>query len=361
MAKPAAGSKKPEQDTMPMKAFRSLLRVVANHGYDVEEVLETTGLQYNPMLPAYQHVTEVPTRIYSRLYRQLMIMLQDEAFGMMTPERAPPGTFRMMCLFIVHCKTLKQAIERNAEFLDYCDRFHNQQPRKRQPIIEIPEQKLAIIRFQNPHVTDKGSHYHSTQASTLYMMYRLFSWFVGQNLPLNTVHFVSDDKRLFSEYESLFGVPLRTAQKEYCLTIPREALTLPLVQTEHSLHDFLRTAPYPLISKVTTLDSGEYQEKVKAIFNNELGSELPSAQRIADRLNMSVRTLHRHLQKEDTSYQLLKDEFRKEAVLTYMNRRELSINAISLLMGFQDSSAFHRSFKKWTGMSPGRYRQQLEE
>ena len=359
MGKVVTGSRQAEQDTMPMKAFRSLLRVVANHGYNVDEVLDTIGLQYNPMLSSYQHITEVPTRIYSRLYRQLMIMLQDEAFGMMTPERAPPGTFRMMCLFILHCKTLRQAIERNAEFLDYCDRFHSQQVRKRQPITEIREQNLALIRFQNPQMAD-NLQYHSAQASTLYMMYRLFSWFVGQNLPLNAVHFSSDDAKLIAEYDTLFGVPLRPGQKEYCLVMPREALNLPLMQTEHSLHDFLRTAPYPLISRVTTLDNGEYQEKVKAIFNNELGSELPSAQRIADHLNMSVRTLHRHLQKENTSYQLLKDEFRKEAVLTYMNRRELSINAISLLMGFQDSSAFHRSFKKWTGMSPGQYRQQLE-
>ena len=115
-----------------------------------------------------------------------------------------------------------------------------------------------------------------------------------------------------------------------------------------------------MISRSATIDSGEYREKVKAIFNNELGSELPSAQQVAEQLNMSVRTLHRHLNKEGTSYQQLKDDFRKEAVLAYMNRRELSINAISLLMGFQDSSAFHRSFKKWTGMSPGQYRAQLE-
>ena len=34
----------------------------------------------------------------------------------------------------------------------------------------------------------------------------------------------------------------------------------------------------------------------------------------------------------------------------------LSENAVAALMGFTDPSAFHRSFKKWTGMTPGDYR-----
>ncbi|WP_372758214.1 AraC family transcriptional regulator ligand-binding domain-containing protein [Litorivivens sp.] len=351
-------SKQPLKDSMPMKAFRSLLRVVANHGYSVDEVLETIGLQYNPLLPEYQHLTDIPTRLYSKLYRQLMIMLQDEAFGMMTPDRAPPGTFRMMCLFIVHCRTLQQAIERYAEFLDYFDQFRSSTVRRRQPISELNDKGLARLRFDNPNMP-AGTDNPASEASTLYMMYRLFSWFVGQNLPLHSVQLVGGDQRLISEYEPLFDAPIELNQPEYTLTLTKDSLAMPLVQTESTLHEFLRTAPYPLISRRKTLNAGEYQEKVKAIFAHELGSEIPSAQVIADHLNMSVRTLHRHLQKEGTSYQQLKDDFRKDAAITYMNRRELSINAIALLMGFQDSSAFHRSFKKWTGMSPGQYRQQL--
>jgi AraC-like DNA-binding protein len=43
-----------------------------------------------------------------------------------------------------------------------------------------------------------------------------------------------------------------------------------------------------------------------------------------------------------------------------MQRDELSIDAIAAVMGFQDNSAFYRSFKKWTGISPGQFRQQLQ-
>ena len=44
-----------------------------------------------------------------------------------------------------------------------------------------------------------------------------------------------------------------------------------------------------------------------------------------------------------------------------MNRPELSIDAIAAVMGFQDNSAFYRSFKKWTGQSPGQFRTQLQQ
>ena len=42
--------------------------------------------------------------------------------------------------------------------------------------------------------------------------------------------------------------------------------------------------------------------------------------------------------------------------MRWLNQPELKINAVSALLGFDEPSAFHRSFKKWTGMTPGEYR-----
>jgi len=40
-------------------------------------------------------------------------------------------------------------------------------------------------------------------------------------------------------------------------------------------------------------------------------------------------------------------------------RDNLSINDIAHRAGFTETSTFHRAFKKWTGLTPGAYREGL--
>ncbi len=75
---------------------------------------------------------------------------------------------------------------------------------------------------------------------------------------------------------------------------------------------------------------------------------------------MSAPTLRRRLKGEGTSFQKIKDDARCDAACLCLNRLELSINDVSLRMGFTDPSAFHRSFKKWMGQTPGQFRAQIK-
>ena len=74
---------------------------------------------------------------------------------------------------------------------------------------------------------------------------------------------------------------------------------------------------------------------------------------------MSTRTLQRRLQDENTSFQQLLDETRRELAMQFLRQKRMTLLEIAYLLGFADPSNFFRAFKRWFGMPPGQFREQL--
>ena len=85
-------------------------------------------------------------------------------------------------------------------------------------------------------------------------------------------------------------------------------------------------------------------------------SEWDELKEIAQQLNMSTATIQRRLKQEGVSYQQLKNDIRCDIAIERLSKTNDSIQSISDDLSFHDPSAFHRAFKKWTGVSPGAYR-----
>ncbi|ABQ70594.1 MULTISPECIES: AraC family transcriptional regulator [Sphingomonadales] len=83
-----------------------------------------------------------------------------------------------------------------------------------------------------------------------------------------------------------------------------------------------------------------------------------SERSVAGGLHTSVDTLRRRLNGEGTSYRALLDDVRRTLAERYLENRDLSIKQISGTLGFANSSAFVRAFRRWTGHAPGIHRQE---
>ncbi len=81
-----------------------------------------------------------------------------------------------------------------------------------------------------------------------------------------------------------------------------------------------------------------------------------SADDIAARLHMSKRTLQRRLEEGGLSFQALVDRVRAEKARALVRDESLKLADVAYRLGFSDVSSFSRSFRRWTGVSPGRYR-----
>lgn len=85
---------------------------------------------------------------------------------------------------------------------------------------------------------------------------------------------------------------------------------------------------------------------------------LPSMETVASAMNMTSRTLRRRLLAENTSFVAILDDVRCSLALEYLKTTKMSAEDIATLLGFNDSAAFRRALKRWTGKGLGDIRGQ---
>jgi AraC-like DNA-binding protein len=95
-----------------------------------------------------------------------------------------------------------------------------------------------------------------------------------------------------------------------------------------------------------------FAARVRRLLHELFPARAPTQEEVASRLGCSVRTLHRHLRKEETSYRKLVDEVREELALRYLVRERLEVGRAASLLGYAQASAFRRAFRRWTASTP---------
>ena len=86
----------------------------------------------------------------------------------------------------------------------------------------------------------------------------------------------------------------------------------------------------------------------------------PSLENAASDLGMSGRTLRRKLAEEGTSYQQELDVVREKLAKQYFQRGGTSVTEVAMMLGYADSSAFAKAFRRWTGMAPTEFLEQRD-
>lgn len=88
----------------------------------------------------------------------------------------------------------------------------------------------------------------------------------------------------------------------------------------------------------------------------EASGGLPTQAELAHTLNLSPRTLDRHLQREGAGFRELAAEVRLERARAMLDARKLSVTQIAHELGYSDAANFTRAFRRECGSSPSEWR-----
>ena len=151
----------------------------------------------------------------------------------------------------------------------------------------------------------------------------------------------------FAQCELLFG------SDKFQLTLPSEVFSQPCMTADEFAYCNAERECLALLEH--NQHGGDLANKLKQELLESDGY-YPTLEQKAEQYCMSARTLIRKLKKENTHYQAIVDEVRKELACWRLQNTAMSIEQIAETLGFQDTSNFSRVFRRWCGCTPSDFR-----
>ena len=159
-----------------------------------------------------------------------------------------------------------------------------------------------------------------------------------------------------ADYRTHFDAPIDFRSDHGALAVAESSLDLPISENVVELHDTATRYLDAQLSRGTRDLAPRVRETVIAF----LGTGNCRRRDVAGALLIHSRTMQRRLADEGTSFEVIKDEARRELALRYLAQPDLSMSQITLLLGYGEQASFGRSCRRWFGGSPREMRARLE-
>ncbi|WP_332771988.1 AraC-like transcriptional regulator QhpR [Pseudomonas sp. ESBL1] len=99
-------------------------------------------------------------------------------------------------------------------------------------------------------------------------------------------------------------------------------------------------------------------DEVDAQVRLALSGGEPCLETIAQSLQVSGAGLQRHLREAGVSFSQLVEKVRREVAVHYLRQPKRPVSDLAALLGYSETSAFSRAFRRWFGVSPRQWRSQ---
>ena len=177
----------------------------------------------------------------------------------------------------------------------------------------------------------------------------------GRVLPLTRLELISLEPANPAPLREAFGCPIAFGCAANVMAFAREHEQLALPARDDKLLALIERHATWMAAELGD-DHVSLSDRVRRAIFHLLQRDAMTLERVARTLGMSSRSLQRQLRDEQTSFRALLDDVRRELAISHVAAGHTPLATIALLLDFSDASAFHRSFRRWTGQSPSEYR-----
>jgi len=178
----------------------------------------------------------------------------------------------------------------------------------------------------------------------------------GENITPLQVCFAHPAPEDVSEYRRFFRIPVRFSAGSNSMILSAADAARPLRGADDALSLIVRRRLDKILADRHPHGSGPLAGHVRHMIVERLGAMNLRPADTARALGVSHRTFSRRLSEEGTSFRSILDDVRREFACALLQDRSSSIADIAFFLQYSEPAAFNRSFRRWTGRTPGEYR-----
>lgn len=336
-----AGQARPEVPTIPARVLQKVIRYVQGRGL-APTILDVAGLSAEDL---NDPDARMDFRKLMAAYETAAALTGDPGLGLHVAETTTAEMYGLLGHLGANAPTLGAAFEHFARYMPVWTEAVAFEILLAPPAVRVRH----VYRFAS-HPSERRHEVEQTLGALA-----VFARDVSDR-PVRpvAVRFEHERPEDLSDHQRVFGCPVHFRQPFTEIVFNSVDLTAPILAADRELSRLLRSHPRAVARPA---ESDAFVVRVKRAVDDRLRAGAPiSTKEIAASAGASPRTLQRRLAAEGASIRRIIDSVRRDLALELIGVADLAIADVSYRLGFADSSAFHRAFRRWTGCTPEQFR-----
>lgn len=326
--------------------IRGILDEVARQGVAADQVLLGSDLTPEDLRDMR---TLVDIDQYEHIVTRAMELARDPGLGLSVGINAPESMFQLMSYLAASVPTLRHAFEL---FQHYSGLFVDD---LRLSLVERGEEAEFSFGF-HAGAEDNTARFASECMSTFCI--RLVGQHFAKGMRAHRLHFKHARPSYHHRYETFFGCPIMFGQDSYSMFFDADLLDRPQPHADSAMTHVLRSAADEMLrtfgQRVSTA------ERLRALLRREPDLCSVDLKKLAANIGMTPRSMRRRLATEGVTFSTLLQEARIQIARTELLRPGMVIKEVGERLGYSETTAFHRAFKRCTGQTPLEYVRDVE-
>ena len=327
--------------TIQSKAAEKIIKAAARTGVSADSLCDAAGLE-PAALKDSDH--RIPFAKIVLLYEKAAELTKDDAFGLHIGENVDPNAFDVLGYSVINSPTFGAALNRVVRYNFIWTNGSTFE------VLNGASTTRVVYKYLDPSLKQRRQDAEMSLAAIASLGRRVtgVEWFP------NLVSFEHPAPANTSEHQRIFGCEVLFATENNEFIFDSRVLNLPIIKADPGLCAVLDRHAEDLLSRFPAEQN--LIDLARATITKELRRGDASLEQVAAEMGMSSRTVQRKLRQHGTSHQKLLDEVRKDLAVRFLREPEMAICEVAYLLGFSESSALHRAFKRWTGSTPNEFR-----